>query len=84
MFQTVLLNLIFLTLLVTNKYYELTSQVFSLYVYAITLNLLLSIVVFLISFFLKKDARHSLTSKFIGYREIISVSKPMLLSGSFA
>lgn len=84
LFQTVLLNLIFLVLLVINKYYEFTSQVFLLYVYAIALNLLLSIVVFLISFLLKKDSRHNLTSKIIGYKEIINVSTPMLLSGSFA
>lgn len=83
-FQTVLLNFIFLLLLIFNKHNGFASDIFSLYLYAIVLNLILSAIIFFISFYYKDYKKQNNNSKSVSYREIFKVSTPMLLSGSFA
>lgn len=83
LFQTALINIFFLILLVLCYYLEYEIVIFKLYFISICLTLLVSL--FLYISIAKKATNLSVTKKVsYNYKSIINVSAPMLLSSSFA
>ena len=82
LFQTALINIIFLLLLLVFYFIEIKIKIFEVYIYA-TLGALFigSIIFFKI---LKKKSLGSAISGKYTYRKIVNISFPMMLSSSFA
>lgn len=83
LFQTVLVNASFLVLLFLSQSFKIEIRIFELYILAITTVLFLSLIVLI---FMKKesDTRPNFNHVNYGYRSIIKISTPMLLSSSLA
>ena len=83
LFQTVLINLVFLILLFIYEFQNYEVNSFLLYTYAICIVLVLSI---LTIFYIKPkgNQNNSLNKTKFGYKNIIKTSTPMMLSGSLA
>jgi len=82
LFQTALINIIFLLLLIGFYFIEIKIKIFELYLYATLAALLIGSIIFYKT--IKKNSSGSSISGKYTYRKIANISFPMMLSSSFA
>jgi len=83
LYQTALINMFFLILLLCNYFFKIELAVFEVYVIAVTLTLI-SAILFYLSVSKKKLTAVEKGHKTYNLKGIINLSTPMLLSSSFA
>jgi O-antigen/teichoic acid export membrane protein len=82
LFQTGLINLIFLIFLLVFYIIGITKNVFEIYVYSAILAAIIGVFIFSKVIKIKKDAKKS--TSIYSYNKILNISFPMMLSSSFA
>ena len=83
LFQTTLINIVFFVLLVIFHWQEMEFNIFKLYLYSISITLFFGALLVMFTLW-KKQSTLTLRKNIYGYRKIVNISIPMLLSSSFA
>lgn len=84
LFQTTLINIIFLVLLIYCYYTKSEIKIFELYFFSICIAFFFATLFLIRYFFLKQKVKVSFKKSIYTYKSIINISLPMLFSNSFA
>lgn len=84
LFQTVFINFVFLVLLIVNYFYHLSIKIFEIYFYSICISVIVAFILLMANLKKLPNKNTNQANNRYGYKKIVRISTPMLLSSSFA